>query len=123
MGLFDVQQARGDYEGIARQMIRSGRAVAPPDGLSDDHDWVHAFHEAQFGEYGPDTDWDADLDPETGWYPTGPRREGEARPSDVIAVLHMREGDNDGPDWQLCALLSDGRWLWVQAGCDYTGWD
>ncbi len=41
---------------------------------------------------------------------------------DVDRVLWNREGENDGDEWAALALLSDGRWGFVQAGCDYTGW-
>lgn len=41
---------------------------------------------------------------------------------DVKTIIGMAEGDNDGPDWVLCAELHDGRFVAMRAGCDYTGW-
>jgi len=42
---------------------------------------------------------------------------------DVEEVIAMSEGENDGPDWLLVAKLKDGRFAFLEAGCDYTGWD
>lgn len=43
---------------------------------------------------------------------------------DSIVVVHAdAEGDNDGPDWLAVVEFSDGRFGFVSAGCDYTGWD
>jgi hypothetical protein len=40
----------------------------------------------------------------------------------VAEVLALREGFNDGPDWLCYGRLRDGRYFFVKAGCDYTGW-
>lgn len=42
---------------------------------------------------------------------------------DVARVLHMAEGDNDGEPWVIVVRLRDGRFGYIKAGCDYTGWD
>lgn len=42
---------------------------------------------------------------------------------DVAEIVWMEEGANDGPDWLIGGTLSDGRWFFIAAGCDYTGWD
>lgn len=42
---------------------------------------------------------------------------------DVARVIATREGENDGPDWLCVVELKDGRFAFVSAGCDYTGWD
>ena len=42
---------------------------------------------------------------------------------DVAEVYKMDEGENDGPDWIMWGKLNDGRHFFLQAGCDYTGWD
>lgn len=47
----------------------------------------------------------------------------EAPPmADIDAVLLLRDGENDGPSW--CGLfhIKDGRYVWIDGGCDYTGW-
>jgi hypothetical protein len=41
---------------------------------------------------------------------------------DVVAVLASAEGENDGASWIGAFLLSDGRFAFVSAWCDYTGW-
>ena len=46
-----------------------------------------------------------------------------AWPDDVTRVLWEQEGENDGENWAALCLLADGRWGFVEAGCDYTGWD
>jgi hypothetical protein len=43
--------------------------------------------------------------------------------SDVALVEWMELGENDGPDWLIGGQLRDGRWFFIAAGCDYTGWD
>lgn len=42
---------------------------------------------------------------------------------DVVDILHSDEGENDGAPWVGVFRLNDGRFLFVTAGCDYTGWD
>lgn len=38
----------------------------------------------------------------------------------VVAVV---EGENDGANWHWVVELNDGRFAYLQGGCDYTGWD
>lgn len=42
---------------------------------------------------------------------------------DVTTILAMDEGEHDGPPWIIAGQLKDGRWFFLEAGCDYTGWD
>lgn len=42
--------------------------------------------------------------------------------SDVAEVIATRDGENDGANWLGVFRLSDGRFAFVSAGCDYTGW-
>jgi len=42
---------------------------------------------------------------------------------DVAEITAASEGENDGPSWLMCGRLNDGRWFYLSAGCDYTGWD
>lgn len=44
-------------------------------------------------------------------------------PDDVDVVLSADEGENDGPEWLLYGVAKDGRYFFLSAGCDYTGWD
>lgn len=41
---------------------------------------------------------------------------------DVVEVLGLRPGENDGPEWLGLFRLKDGRFAFLSAGCDYTGW-
>jgi hypothetical protein len=42
---------------------------------------------------------------------------------DVVEIIAMSEGENDGPNWLIVGHLNDGRYFSLDAGCDYTGWD
>jgi hypothetical protein len=42
---------------------------------------------------------------------------------DIKSVLAVWEGENDGDDWRWVLLMKDGRYIFLQGGCDYTGWD
>lgn len=41
---------------------------------------------------------------------------------DVEKVFGYADGDNDGPNWLMYGKLRDGRFFFITAGCDYTGW-
>lgn len=43
--------------------------------------------------------------------------------ADVAEVIATSEGENDGANWLCVVKLNDGRFAFVSAGCDYTGWD
>lgn len=43
--------------------------------------------------------------------------------SDIKEVLAVWEGEHDGDDWRWILALNDGRYVFLQGGCDYTGWD
>ena len=74
----------------------------------DDYDWEEAFMYANEPEaVPPGADIGAD----------GFGRE------DVIRVIALAEGENDGADWVGVFELRDGRFAALRAGCDYTGWD
>jgi hypothetical protein len=52
---------------------------------------------------------------------------GFARPQfameDVVEVVALDAGDNDGPPWVGIFLLASGKYGGLNAWCDYTGWD
>ena len=73
----------------------------------DTYDWQEAFGYA--GE--PDTV------PGSTTSPASFTRE------DVAEILLMIEGQNEGPDWVGIFRLNDGRYVHLEACCDYTGWD
>ena len=43
--------------------------------------------------------------------------------ADVANVFAASPGENDGPSWMMVGKLNDGRHFFLDAGCDYTGWD
>ncbi len=69
-----------------------------------DWDWRSAFSEAssQHSGYG-------DTEPQC--------------LSEVAEIIAADPGENDGPEWISVTKQSDGRYLVMRAGCDYTGWD
>ena len=46
----------------------------------------------------------------------------DVREGDLTEIIAVSEGENDGPDWLAVARHKDGRYVYVRAGCDYTGW-
>jgi len=42
---------------------------------------------------------------------------------DVAYVISYENGENDGLSWIMVARLSDRRFVFIEAWCDYTGWD
>lgn len=42
---------------------------------------------------------------------------------DVEEVIGITVGENDGEPWEVAGRLRDGRWFFLTAWCDYTGWD
>ena len=43
--------------------------------------------------------------------------------NDVKNIIAISPGENDGAEWIGLFVLEDGRYVFVSAGCDYTGWD
>lgn len=41
---------------------------------------------------------------------------------DVAEVYDSADGENDEASWLCVGRLKDGRFFYVTAGCDYTGW-
>lgn len=41
---------------------------------------------------------------------------------DVVEILRMHDGCNDDEPWLGLFRLKDGRFAYIEAGCDYTGW-
>lgn len=42
---------------------------------------------------------------------------------DVAEIIALHEGENDGPPWVILVKLNSGIFGYLEAGCDYTGWD
>jgi hypothetical protein len=78
-----------------------------PQELRDDYDWQQAFYYARY------------VSPVLGW-------DGSKAPftiDDVTQVIAVSPGFNDDQSWIGLFLLDDGRYAFVSAWCDYTGWD
>lgn len=43
--------------------------------------------------------------------------------SNISRIVHRRDGENDYYNWLFVLELLDGRFAYVSAWCDYTGWD
>lgn len=43
--------------------------------------------------------------------------------ADVEEVFGCEVGENDGDNWVACGRLKSGLYFFIEAGCDYTGWD
>jgi hypothetical protein len=41
---------------------------------------------------------------------------------DVVEIIAMDNGYNDGDPWLMVGELKDGRFFYIDAWCDYTGW-
>lgn len=80
-------------------------------------DWRQAFGYA--GE--PDTDAGGGHAPST--FPGSKTSCAPFTRNDVAELYGMRAGENDGPSWMCWGRLHDGRYFYLEAGCDYTGWD
>jgi len=42
---------------------------------------------------------------------------------DIARIISAENGQNDEEEWVGVFELKDGRFVFVAAGCDYTGWD
>lgn len=69
-------------------------------------DWAYALHEAMRGTCGS-YDCGRELVDELG----------------VVEVVASSDGEADESKWLAILRLSDGRYAFLSAGCDYTGWD
>jgi hypothetical protein len=43
--------------------------------------------------------------------------------TDVMRIVAMDDGENDGPNWIGVFEMKNGTFVFLSAGCDYTGWD
>ena len=43
--------------------------------------------------------------------------------NDIEEILYYFEGENDGDSWMGVFKLNNGKFGYVDAWCDYTGWD
>jgi hypothetical protein len=99
----------------AREAVYEGRVVVLKE--LDNYDWEEAF-----GYAGPDGSFGSHDAPEP--VPPGSTVSCAAVcREDVKKVIAISDGLRDEVDWLIVAVLKDGRYFALTAGCDYTGWD
>lgn len=76
--------------------------------ILDSYDWQEVFKYCA-SEY---------ISPVIGW--EGSRNGFTLK--DIVSVVGYADGENDGANWIGLFELKDGRFAFVTAGCDYTGW-
>lgn len=84
----------------------------------EDYDWASAF--AYAGE-NPDPHGCGISAPTT--VGTAGQSAAPFARADVKRVIAADEGENDADSWVCLVELWDGRYGYLEAGCDYTGWD
>lgn len=95
-----------DWERQAIEFIVLYPAAVTPEKFLDDEDWKEAFGYASAADT----------------YPGSPVASGGFTREDVLAIIVMEEGQNDGEDWLGVFALKDGRFGALRAWCDFTGW-
>lgn len=81
-------------------------------------DWDKAFEYA--GEQTGQNYHSADVRPA---FPSSPVSLAPFCRNDVKEIIAIDAGENDIADWICFGKLSDGRYFFLSAGCNYTGWD
>lgn len=82
--------------------------------LEDRNDWEEVFGEASQHNCQAKADV---IPPGANVDPTAPKR------TDIARVIASVNGENDGEHWLGVFELKDGRFLFADGWCDYTGWD
>lgn len=84
--------------------------------FKNDYDWKTIFMAGDYIEHNMVGGVDQAGNPTT--------REVRAfKMEDVAEIVAIDNGYNDGDDWVGVFKTHDGVFLYVKAGCDYTGWD
>lgn len=88
-----------------------------------DYDWAKAFEyagvEPRDEKSYSSRDGQPNVSPVLGW-------DGDASGftrEDVVEIVAMSDGAHDEQNWIGFFKLKDGRYAFLSAGCDYTGWD
>ena len=96
------------------QFIGAGTRKGPPHQLREESAMNFYDNPAAYAKRGIDYDLHACL---------------EYNPQETFTVLDIKEvravyeGCNDERDWRWVLELHDSRFVFLQGGCDYTGWD
>jgi hypothetical protein len=108
-----LAQAQAGHEAMVERVRvaaaeQTAKPAPPPAvaAMADDYDWREAF------KYAANPSRCEGAACEVGGFEIG----------DVAEVLALVEGENDGASWETLVKLTDGRFGYLTAGCDYTGW-
>ena len=80
-----------------------------PNELIEGYNWVQAFEASN-----------SSIEPVVG---SGTVSLKDFTIDNVVEVIATREGENDDHPWLAVVRLEDGRYVFLTAWCDYTGWD
>lgn len=100
------------YAELQRADSETAQSLNPPGKIPeefDDYDWEWVF------KY-------ADAPHIVGSGPKDP----PGKPilaEEVKQIIASVDGERDSDPWQAIVRLWDGRFAYLEAGCDYTGWD
>ena len=103
-----------DLQNYARALQRSGVLCETPGeipSILDDYNWEESFKYASSPTLAVPPTHEDYQKPQPGF-----------TRKDIKHVISMAYGENDGDDWILVVQLWDGRFAFLEAGCDYTGW-
>lgn len=109
--LVDAPDVTNEELIIADKVRNAVQKYAPLNNNVLDGNWRHDYSWKQAFEYGNN------IRATTGC------GNGSFGIDDVAEVISAVEGENDGPSWIMAGKLKDGRYFFLEAGCDYTGWD
>lgn len=97
----------------------------------NDYDWAEVFKYAgEPTEYGNNPEFPCGhphnhpVDP-VGWWggcSVDEHKVGKFGRADVAEIIAKDDGERDENDWLILVRLHDGRFGYIAAGCDYTGW-
>lgn len=90
-----------------REVFAFAGEAETPDGVDQDGLPVYYNNGVDLGEVPPGAD-------------VGGKHFGR---NDIAELVWIEEGENDERNWLVGGELQDGRWFFITAGCDYTGWD
>ncbi len=79
--------------------------------IFDDYNWEYVF------AYADRPEWVMESEDARDGKPTS----APIKREDVVEVIAYADGMNDELDWLMLGKVSDGRYFYVTAGCDYTG--
>lgn len=89
--------------------------------MLNDYDWMEAF--AYAGQEQAEYSGTAGRPNLRGALPNGDYDLGPFGVEAVTELYGAREGQNDEESWLAYGRLQDGRYFYLEAWCDYTGWD